>query len=351
MGQQASCCALAADQAEELLGDGSASEPQEVDIDDQECERKLKETRGRARRAGVAAEGMSAEQVKDYVKPVYPKDPATVERIKKVIRGSDKMQVLFGHVDNNSLDDIVNAFQEVTRKQGEDIIRQGAEGDCLYIISEGEVDVFVARGEALDRGTKGQQVVSLGPGDLFGELALMYSAPRAATVTITSATCKLWQLDREPFKMLLAKNGQKQYATYEGWLEEVEIFKSLNKYELARLSELLDSTPFDAEEEIIVQGEPGDKFYMLEDGSCTAYMKGPDGEKKVCEYSRRGDYFGEVALLRNEPRKATIRAGEEGALVLWVSAEDFSSVLGPIKDILEKDLDKYPQYADFLREA
>lgn len=324
---------------------------EEAELTEEENQRRIAQMRGKSRRAGVAAEAVSSSQVKDFVKPVYAKSPETVRRITDVIKGSDKMQVLFGHLDAAALEDIVNAFQEVSRSKGEDVIRQGAEGDCLYIISEGTVDVFVARPgpDGRSDGSRGPKVVSLGGGALFGELALMYSAPRAATVSITSDVCKLWQLDREPFKMLLAQQSQSQYEMYEGWLSEVDILKGLNHYELSRLSELLDSTPYDAGEEIILQGEPGDKFYLLEDGECAAFIKGPEGEKMVKEYKTRGDYFGEIALLNNEPRKATVRAVGEGALVLSVSAEDFASVLGPIKDILKKDIGKYPQYADFLK--
>lgn len=319
----------------------------EPELNEEENARRLAQMKGASRRAGVAAEGMSASQVKEYVKPLYHKDEATKDRIKAVIKGSEKMQVLFGHLDAGSLEDIVNAFQEVTRHKGEDVIKQGAEGDCLYIISEGVVDVFVARpGTGAGKGAK---VVTLGAGALFGELALMYSAPRAATVTITSDSCKLWQLDREPFKMLLAQQSQQTYEMYEGWLSEVDILKALNRYELSRLSELLESTLFDAGEQIIKQGEPADKFYILEDGACAAYIQGDKGEKKVKDYTNRGEYFGEIALLTKEPRKATVRAGAQGCSVLSVSAEDFASVLGPIQDILKKDVEKYPQYKDFLK--
>jgi len=295
---------------------------------------------------------MSAADVKDYVKPVYAKDAVTNEKIMGIIKGNDKMQVLFGHLDSAALDDIVNAFQEVSKPRGQDIIRQGEEGDCLYIINDGEVDVYVARPSAdgqLSASERGPKVVSLGSGALFGELALMYSAPRAATVCIRSESCKLWQLDREPFKKLLAQQSQNQYAMYEGWLAEVDLFKSLNRYELSRLSDLLESSLFDEGEEIIKQGEVGDKFYILEDGTCSAYMTGTDGEKKVKDYETQGDYFGEIALLNAEPRKATVRATGEGATVLSLSAEDFELILGPIKDILHKDIDKYPQYAHFLK--
>lgn len=304
------------------------------------------------RRRAIAAESVDDNEVRNYKKPVYPKDNATKDRIKKVIKDDNKLQVLLGHLGPDAIEDIVNAFRDYTGKAGEDLIKQGDEGNCLYIINEGSVDVFVARpgpDGKVAAGTKGPKVVSLGPGALFGELALMYSAPRAATATVASAQCKLWQLDREPFKMLLAQKSQMNHDTYQEWLAEVEILKSLNKFELSRLSEMMSSDCYDGGDEIIKQGESGDTFYILEDGTCEASIAGAEGEKVVKTYSTKGDYFGEIALLREEPRKATVRATGEGCSVISVSKEDFTAVLGPIEDILRNSLDKYPQYAQFLK--
>lgn len=319
---------------------------------EEEDGKRLDAMKGTKRRAGVAAESMSAESMKDYVKPVYAKDAAACEKIMKILKGNEKLQVLFGHLDSSALNDIVNAFRDATATQGQEIITQGAEGDCLYIISEGSVDVFVARpgpDGQIAPGDKGAKVVTLPAGALFGELALMYSAPRAATVVIASPVCKLWQLDREPFKRLLAHQSQTQHALYEGWLSEVEIFKSLNQYELSALSDIMESTLFDQDEVIIKQGDPGDTFYILEDGTAAAYIAGPQGEKKVKEYSRQGEYFGEIALIKEEPRKATVRATGEGCACLAITKEDFTNLLGPITEILRQDIDRYPQYASILK--
>mmetsp|Transcript_101495 Transcript_101495/g.262366 ORF Transcript_101495/g.262366 Transcript_101495/m.262366 type:complete len:327 (+) Transcript_101495:156-1136(+) len=323
----------------------------EGEVDEEDDLRRIEAARRAPRRAAVAAEGLSHEEVRDYVKPVYPKDPATHEGLRAIIRGDDKMQVLFGHLDDAALDHVINAFYEVEGYQGQDVIVQGHEGDCLYIVGEGSADVYVAR-PGLDGhyapGDRGALVCCLGPGHLFGELALMYSAPRAATVNISSPVCRLWRLDREPFKMLLAQQGQSQYQLYQGWLSEVFLFKMLNRYELSKVSELLESTPYDPGEVIVEQGELGDRLFILEDGSCAAFMRGPEGELMVKEYLRQGDYFGEIALLNSEPRKATVRATGNGALVLSITQEDFTSVLGPIQDILKKDIHNYPEYASFL---
>merc|ERR1740121_73611 len=135
--------------------------------DDGEDRAKLELMKGKqgARRAGVAAESVDNAQVRDYVKPVYAKDSGANARIKHVLQDNEKMQVLFGHLDDASIMDIVDAFQDHEASRGEDIIRQGAEGDCLYIVAEGDVDVFVARPApdgALPK-DKGTKVISLGP--------------------------------------------------------------------------------------------------------------------------------------------------------------------------------------------
>lgn len=315
--------------------------------EDQAAEQTKIKAAGRQRRAGVAAESVSNDDLKNYKKPVHPKDEAQKQRLLKTLKEHDKMQVLLGHLDAAKMEDLVNAFYLKEVPSGVDIIKQGADGDCLYIVDDGTVDIFVARGTTTP-GDKGTKVLSIGAGALFGELALMYNAPRAATVCCTSPV-KAFALDAMDFKMLLASAGAAQYARYEGWLQEVELLKTLNHYELASLADILDSECFDGGEDIIKQGEAGDKFYILEDGIATAYISGQGGEKEVKRYEAKGEYFGEIALLTNAPRKATIRAMGEGCNVVSLSKEDFTNMLGPISEILKKHADKYPQYADFMR--
>mmetsp|Transcript_80795 Transcript_80795/g.254942 ORF Transcript_80795/g.254942 Transcript_80795/m.254942 type:complete len:264 (+) Transcript_80795:2-793(+) len=262
------------------------------------------------------------------------------------------MRVLSAPLGGEPLNDVINAFDTKDVKEGEDIIKQGEEGDCLYIIAEGSVDIFVARpgpDGKVAPGDRGAQVVTFSSGALFGELALMYNAPRAATVCAASPTVSLWVLAAQDFKMLLAQSSQAQYAKYEGWLSNVELLKKLNHFELSKLADVLESECFDNNEDIIKQGSPGEKFYILEDGEAAAYIHGADGEKEVKKYEKQGDYFGEIALITSDTRKATVRATGSGCSVVSLSKEDFNSILGPISDILKDEVDNYPQYADFLR--
>jgi len=290
---------------------------------------------------------MDPSRIADFQKPVYEKDAKTRAFLEKVLKENDKMQVLIGHIKDTGLNDIVNAFFRKVVKKGDHIIRQGEDGDCLYIIASGTVDVFVNRSEAPANGGRvaslGDKACDLSEGALFGELALMYSAPRAATVIAASNEVVLWALEQKPFKMLVCGSSMAQTTLYEGWLADVPILKSLNRYELSRLSDLLDSTLYTEGEVIITQGEVGDCFYILEDGECAAFIEGPSGEVMVKNYTQQGDYFGELALLNDEPRKATVRATGEGCSVAWLSKDDFFNLLGPIQELLKGHVAEYEQ--------
>jgi len=262
------------------------------------------------------------------------------------MKSNSKLEVLFGHLQKDAMVDVINAFYAKTFENDADIIQQGASGDCLYIVADGSVDIFVAR-PPTEPGDKGGKVATFTAGALFGELALMYEAPRAATVT-AAGPVSTWVLDAVDFKMLLQSSANATLQKYEGWLSQVPLLQSLNHFELSQLSDIMQSDCFDAGEEIIAQGDEGDKFFILEDGTAAAFIHGQDGEKNVMQYSSQGSYFGEIALLTKEPRRATVRATDEGCIVAYVSQEDFTSVLGHITDKLLEDISKYPQYSKFV---
>merc|ERR1740117_1802856 len=104
--------------------------------------------RGAGRRGGVASQSVSAQRIQDYVKPVHPKSEADKALIKRIIKTNDKLGLLFAHLQDSVMDDVANAFQPIEVACGCDVIRQDDE-DCdrLYIINQGDVDIFVRRGE------------------------------------------------------------------------------------------------------------------------------------------------------------------------------------------------------------
>ncbi|OWK02575.1 PRKAR2A, partial [Cervus elaphus hippelaphus] len=95
--------------------------------------------------------------------------------------------LLFKNLDPEQLSQVLDAMFERTVKVDEHVIDQGDDGDNFYVIERGTYDILV---------TKGNQTRSVGQYDnhgSFGELALMYNTPRAATIVATSEG-SLWGL-------------------------------------------------------------------------------------------------------------------------------------------------------------
>lgn len=92
---------------------------------------------------------------------------------------------------------IIPSVEDRTFKQGEAIFRQGDPGTSLYLIDSGKVKVEVSREAGAEK-----QLSELGPGQTFGEMALLWNEPRTASVLAVSDV-KLWEIHREDFEELL----------------------------------------------------------------------------------------------------------------------------------------------------
>lgn len=301
-----------------------------------------------ARRNSVSAQPVSSERVHQWQAPVYQKSPEHEASIKDAIARNDKLQVLFGHLGPAAIDHVVGAFFYKPTEEHEIIIQQGADGDFFYVVYSGCYDIFVQRRADL----QADWVMQAGPGQVFGELALMYNVPRAATVRSAMAG-GLWCLDRESFQMMLVTSENSKSKEYESFLRNVSLFNELTQYELSTVGDLLDAEPFDYGETIVRQGEIGDVFFFLYEGECKAYIDGPHGEYEVKHYQYPGEYFGEIALLTPDvPRKATVRAsGPEGCVVLKLSREDIDIKVGSIQDRLMSSVAAYPGYEEVHRQS
>jgi cAMP-dependent protein kinase regulator len=95
---------------------------------------------------------------------------------------------------------ILDAIVPVSKKKGDVIIKQGDEGDSFYILESGALNCskFLSPNDAKETFLKEYK-----PGESFGELALLYNAPRAATIICKSASAELWSLDRMTFNSIL----------------------------------------------------------------------------------------------------------------------------------------------------
>ncbi|KAH8585132.1 cAMP-dependent kinase regulatory subunit [Cryptosporidium sp. chipmunk genotype I] len=280
----------------------------------------------RGPRTSVSAEAYGAwNKMKDFTPPSYPKTSEQEKRIREKLLES----FMFTSLDDDELNTVVLACVETSVKKGTEIITQGDNGDKLYIIDQGTVECYKKTSTEPRK-----HLCDLNPGDAFGELALLYNCPRAASV-VAKTDCLLWALDRETFNHIVKGSASKRISTYEAFLKEVEILKTMDVYELNKLTMVLKNSIFEDGQEIIKQGEQGDTFYLIITGNAVALKDNVE----VMNY-KRGDYFGELALLRNTPRAATVKA-KGRCKVAYLDRKAFKRLLGPIEDILKRNTDKY----------
>ena len=132
----------------------------------------------------------------------------------------------------------------------------------------------------------------------------------------------------------------KQRETYEEFIKSVGILKSMNQYERNTVVDALEKQYFYEGDEIIREGEEGSRFYLVIKGTAQA-LKTIDGEQKVVLKYKAGDYFGERALIKDQPRAATIEVTSEKLEVATLTRSCFKRLLGPIIDIMSRNLEVY----------
>jgi cAMP-dependent protein kinase regulator len=212
------------------------------------------------------------------------------------------------------------------------VISQGDAGDYFYVVERGSFDVYVNDCGFIEPGPDGlgNKVGTIQAGGSFGELALMYNAPRAATIISAEGSCTLWALDRVTFRRILMESTFARRRMYENFLEEVPILSSLTPYERSKISDALETQKFAPGDVIIHEGDPGHSFYLLESGEAAAYK----GEKQVLSY-KKGDFFGELALLNDAPRAASVIATSD-VKVATLGKNAFQRLLGPVEGLLRR---------------
>jgi cAMP-dependent protein kinase regulator len=285
------------------------------------------------RRTSVSAESLNpASSAHDNWSPPYHhKSDEQQSRLRAAVSGN----FLFSHLDDDQSAQVLGALQEKPiPTKGIKVIQQGDVGDYFYVVENGSFDIYVNPSGKLEPGPDGlgNRVGAVGPGGSFGELALMYNAPRAATV-ISTEQSTLWALDRVTFRRILMDSAFQRRRMYEGFLEEVPLLSGLTPYERSKIADALETKKYPPGTTIIKEGDVGESFYMLEAGEAEVYKRGSD--KPVKRYTK-GDYFGELALLNDAPRAASVISTTE-VKVATLGKNGFQRLLGPVEGIMRRN--------------
>lgn len=199
---------------------------------------------------------------------MVPKSAETREKLEKRLCQA----FMFAALEPSELKIVVDAIEEVKGGPNEVIIREGDQGDCMYVLETGELNctkVFAGN-------TEPTQLKVYVPGEGFGELALLYNAPRAATITSkTDYVC--WKLDRGTFNHIVKDAAQRKREKYDNFLQSVPILSSLDPYERSKLGDAVKECKFNKGDFIIRENEEGDCFFLISEGTADA-TKSIDGK-------------------------------------------------------------------------
>ena len=227
------------------------------------------------------------------------------------------------------IDDAISTVDSKTRAYtpNEAVVHIGDPGECFFILESGSCNAIkpcVKDGSDSIVKTYDEQ------GQYFGELALLRGEPRAATIRAGPAGCILAEISNKDFSLLseLTSAFEEQAAAY----DDQDIQASPSASDAIMFSTLMPQEEYAPGQTIIKQGDVGNTMHILEDGNCVAFVDG----KEVFVYEKAGQYFGELALLNNEPRKASVVAGDLGATTAVVNRPLFNQMVEVTGDSMRK---------------
>jgi CRP-like cAMP-binding protein len=261
--------------------------------------------------------------------------PAAARKALLTIRVRDRLRLLQGlgflsALPPASLNRLAHAARVREVAGGSPIVRQGERGDEFFVIGEGQAVVIVrdAGEDAL--------VERKGPGDFFGERALLGGGIRQATVK-AATPMKLLVFDQRTFWTelggVVAWESQVRAALEERErLRAVPLLSEATPRQLDLLAVKLTVQPFQRSDVLMRQGDTGDAFYIVREGKVEVMAKPETGRSRRLSVLGPGEYFGEIALLREQPRMATVRATSDGSV--WkLERQDFRDLLGRYLDL------------------
>ncbi len=120
----------------------------------------------------------------------------------------------------------------------------------------------------------------------------------------------------------------------------------MDSYERSKIGDAIKSVNYKAGSLVVKEGDNGDDFFMVEEGKLQALkIKSPGEQPVVVKDYGVGDYFGELALLKNCPRQASIKCLTDVKLAT-LDRQAFKRLLGPVDAILARNAVSYKKFTE-----
>lgn len=281
-----------------------------------------------------------------HTRPPPKKSSEERQRIANALQSNDNLQAIVPLTDERIKALVDVAWMESVVK-GQDLITEGdMEADYFYIVQQGSFQVLqAAKGHSAEDAVRKQgsdspaasksstKVATIGIGGSFGELALLYSAPRSATVQAAEDS-QVWVIDRNNFKNVFMKGTDDKIEEYVKWMRQCKLLYPLTRDQMLAVANAMVEVQFQKGEVVMKQGEPGTTFYVMYEGEVGVFIDGAEKARLAANVDKKTTQsFGERALLNDAPRAATIKVLSGSAKTLALDRESFNLLLGPLEEI------------------
>lgn len=234
---------------------------------------------------------------------------------------------LFTELSVEHIDSLVAKSNQRQFSPGAIVCREGEYGDTFFAILQGSVDITIHTA-----GYDSLTLANLGEGDVFGEMAALSGYPRSATVSAKDDLCLL-EIPSEILKELMKISPkfrgiiEEKYTVraVRTYLRKVPLFGNLSDAMLEQLEGKVKLKSFNQADVIFREGDPGDSLYIIRNGFVKITKKSGDKDQ-IIAYLARGSYFGEMALLEDEKRSATVSAFTK-VETIQVVKDEFNTLL------------------------
>jgi len=271
------------------------------------------------------------------IKPPSPKTAEDRTMMATALKANPNLSKIYT-LDDAKITGIIDLIWTMKVDQGQAIITQGdLDADYFYIVKEGSFAITITKEGQSAGAAAAAGVGTVSKGGSFGELALMYFAPRAATLTAAAAS-EVWVIDRKQFKNILAQSADNLALSNVKYLDKIGLLKDLKDDEKKELAKALTEMMFYKGETVFSQGEVGSLLYILIEGEVAIEKDGKE-ETKLTATSENACIFGERALLSGEPRAASILVLSATAKALTIDKQSFDMLIGPLEEIIKRGKD------------
>ena len=203
---------------------------------------------------------------------------------------------------------------------GDQIFARNDYTDTFYMVLTGEVEILVNQDDDGER-------VRLGQGEFFGEMGLIQGRRRTATV-IAASDCVLLESPRNTMISLINSITSVEQTLSRAAMERqilTYLAPNLAPEKLRPVIEKAEIHSFRKSEVLFSEGDAGHGLYLIQKGSVTV-SRNVGGQEMVVSYVPAGHYVGEMALISDAPRNATIRAAV-ATDTIWLDGATFRSML------------------------